>query len=100
MAGPIYKLFLMKPLPTWFELSEEERNAIVAKDQENFERVGGEIVFRGTSIWSSEQWALFGVLKFPDIEAVQAHAAYDLELNWPYQYFETMTILGTEWEPE
>jgi hypothetical protein len=98
MSGPIYKLFLLKPLPSWYALSEEEQNAIDAKVAESRDKVGAKLIVACESAWSSEQWMGFGVEEFPDIEAVQKHTAYLNQLNWPHQYAESMTLLGTKWE--
>ena len=98
MAQSVYSLFLLKASEAWYQLSEEEQAALMAKVDESREKVGGKIVVTCDSSWSSEQWPAFGVEEFPDIEAVQKHAQELNELNW-FRYVETMTILGTKWEP-
>ena len=96
MAGPIYKLFLVKPKEAWYQLSEEERSSLRAKVREAGEKVGGKAVVMCASGWSNEQWMGFGVEKFPDIEAVQKLSALHDEIDW-LRYVESFTILGTEW---
>ena len=44
---------------------------------------------------ASEQWPVFGVEEFPNIEAVQEYAEALKELNLA-RYVESMTVLGTE----
>jgi hypothetical protein len=98
MAEPIYKLWMSKPTEAWYQLSEEERASLQAKEQEAMEKVGGKMVIVCNSIWSSEPYVLFGVNEYPDIEAAQKHA----ELSWEHQhfrYFEAKTLLGTVWPP-
>lgn len=98
MAGPIYQLFLAKPTEAWFELSPEERDKLQGKVNESLEEHGAEQIVLCNSSWSSEQWAIFGVLKFPDVEAVQKHREEANNLEWP-RYLDSMSVLGTEWEP-
>ena len=47
-------------------------------------------------LWSSEQWVMFGVEEFPDIEAVQKHTEDLWELEW-FRYMDSTSMLGTEW---
>ena len=98
MAQPIYKLFLVKSSEAWHQLSQEEQDSLMAKVNEALEKVGGKRIVLCNSSWSSEQWPFFGVEEFPDIEAVQKHSELLDELNW-LRYIETITVLGTEWQP-
>jgi len=99
MAQPIYKVFLLKPKEAWYQLSEEDRESHLAKDEESRKKVGGKVIVACNSGWSSDQWPYFGVEEFPDIEAVQKHSEELIKLNW-FRYFESMSFLGTKWEPE
>ena len=96
MAGPIYKLFLVKFKEAWYQLSEEERSSLVARRREASQKVGAKGILLCASTWSNEQWTAFGVQEFPDIEAVQKLSALHQELEW-FRYVESFTILGTEW---
>ncbi len=98
MAGPIYKLWMAKPTEAWYQLSEEERDSHLAKVKESLENVGGKLLLTCTSLWSSEQWEVFGVEEYPDIEAVQKHTETTSGMNH-FRYLESMTVLGTalEW---
>lgn len=49
-------------------------------------------------MWSAEQWALFGVEEFPDIEAVQRHTELLFALEWS-RYMKGVSMLGTQWPP-
>ena len=44
--------------------------------------------------WANEAYLGFGLVAFPSIEALIAHANDCLELKWP-QFFSTLTIMGT-----
>jgi hypothetical protein len=81
MAEPIYKLFLVRFLDPWYQLSKEEQAG------------GKRIVFCDAS-WAAEQWSEFGVETFPDLTAVQQFRKALDAFNW-FRYVETMTILGT-----
>jgi hypothetical protein len=95
MSKPIYSLFLAKPTEAWYQLSQEEQNSLMEKVGPITEKVGGKNVVMCNSSWSSEQWQLFGVHEFPNIEAVQKHYELLSELNW-LRYVDSMTVLGTE----
>jgi hypothetical protein len=47
------------------------------------------------SSWCSENWILWGVEKFPNIEAVQKHAQILFEKDW-FKYTESISYLGTK----
>jgi hypothetical protein len=98
MATPIYKLFRGKFKEAWHRLSPEEQSNLFGQVEAALEKVGGKTVVFCDSSWASEEWLVFGVEEFPDIEAVQQHAKLLGELNW-YRYVETSTLLGTAWEP-
>jgi hypothetical protein len=95
LTGPIYKLFLFRNTEAYYQLPEEERNAALAKLDAAFQKVGGKRLIMCDSSWSSEQWPVFGVEEFPNIEAVQEYAEALRELNLA-RYVESMTVLGTE----
>jgi hypothetical protein len=95
MSQPIYKLFMFRNTEAYYQASEEERNEFLSKLGAAFEKVGGKRLVVCNSYWSSDQWPIFGVEVFPDIEAVQKYAEAMNELNLP-RYVESMSILGTE----
>ena len=89
---------MYKPKEAWYQLSEDERNALAAKSMESLERVGGKTVVSCFSGWSSEEWMLFGVEEYPDIEAVQKNQEEQIAFDW-FRYLESKSMLGTKWEP-
>ena len=97
MAGPIYKLWMTKYKDAWYQLSEEERNGHLAKVGEALKKVDGKTIKTCMSAWSTEQWQVFGMEEFPDVEAVREHTALLQELNH-FRYFESVSMLGTKWE--
>ncbi|UCG00060.1 MAG: hypothetical protein JSV89_11085 [Spirochaetaceae bacterium] len=94
----IYKLFLMKPKDAWYRLSKEEQRKLVKKDTELSEKrmreLGGRNVLICDCFWSTEDWLLFGVEEYPDIESVQKSTAWFRKSGW-FKYFESRIILGT-----
>lgn len=99
MAGPVYKLWMSKSNEAWYQLSEEERDAMNAKAQACLEEVGGKSLIMCTPGWASEEWMLFGVEEFPSIEAVQQHTL-DLFNMGHFRYLESKSMLGIKWPPE
>ena len=95
MSGPIYKVFLFRNTEAYYQASEEQRNEFFSKLNAAFEKVGGKRLVTCNSYWSSDQWQVFGVESFPNIEAVQQYAEIMNELNMP-RYVESMSVLGTE----
>jgi hypothetical protein len=98
MAGPIYKLFLNKMTEAWYQLSKEEQNQHLAKVQAIMDQVGAKTIVMCTPTWSAEQWMLFGVTEFPDVDAVQRSVELFLEIDH-YRYIEAETMLGTQYPP-
>ena len=95
MAQPIYKVFLFKMKDSYYQLTQEERDKLMAKGDEIRKKVGGEAVIACVSLLCSENWLAWGVEKFPDIEAAQKHAQLLWETDW-YKYFDAVSYLGTE----
>ena len=97
MAGPLYKLWQARWTAAWYELSPDEQTALIAQSSEALERVGGKRIIVCNASWTTEQWPLFGVEEFPDLEALQRHSAILAELNVA-RYLESTTAVGTAWE--
>ncbi len=95
MAQPIYKVWMAKYTESWFKLSKEEQEKQNVKVGEALKQVGGEAVILCVSLWSSENWTMWGVEKFPGIEAVQQHTMLLFDLNH-FNYIESTSYLGTE----
>jgi hypothetical protein len=95
MSQPIYKMFMFRNTEAYYQASEEERNEVLGKLNAAFEKVGGKRLVWCNSYWSSDQWPVFGVEVFPNIEAVQQYSQVMDELNLS-RYIEGMSLLGTE----
>ena len=97
MGKPVYKTFKVGWSEAAYALSDEEREAILAKVNDALEAVGGKRVVMCDSSWASDRWRSFGVEEFPNIEAVQKHAQLLDEIDW-HRYIEADTLIGTAWE--
>jgi hypothetical protein len=95
MAQPIYQMFLAKNTEAWYQLSQEEKDNIYNKVLASLNEVGAEAIVLCDASWSSEPWQYFGLIKFPNIEAVQKHREDTNKLEWS-RYTEAMSVLGTE----
>lgn len=94
MADKVYKMYVGRPTAAWYELSEAEQNELMAKNDANLKALGVKTLVLCDSTWSSEHWWFFGVEEYPDVAAVQAHAAYLMEIGW-FKYGEAKVMLGT-----
>lgn len=97
MAKKIYQLFLMRFSEAGYQLSQEERDAIIAEQTESFEKAGGKNIVFGDATWSNEEWQYFGVNEYPDIESLQEHTKRLEEIPW-FRYVKSKVILGNEME--
>jgi hypothetical protein len=95
MSAPIYKMFMFRNTEAFYLAPEAERNEFLAKLDAAFQKVGGKRIVMCNSYWASDQWQVFGVEVFPNIECVQEYAQAMSELNMP-RYVESMSLLGTE----
>ncbi len=94
MSQEIYKLWMIRPKEAFYQLSEEERQDVQERAQSALAEVGGEYIVICSSAWCSEQWTIWGVERFPSVEAVMQHARI-LEDMDELRYFDSMTLLGT-----
>ena len=93
----IYKMFMLRPSEAWYQLSKEAQDELTGKVDAALAKVGAKRIIACDSSWASEEWVVFGLEEFPNIEAVQAHAKLLIELNLN-RYFVSSTLLGTEWQ--
>ena len=95
MPQPIHKMFMFRNTEAYYQLSEEQRNEILGKLDAAFQKVGGKRLVWCNSYWSADQWQVFGVEVFPNIEAVQQYSQAMNELNLA-RYVDSVSLLGTE----
>jgi hypothetical protein len=95
MSQPIYKMFMFRNTEAYYQASEEQRNEVLGKLDAAFQKVGGKRLVWCNAYWSADQWQVFGVEVFPNIEAVQQYSQAMNELNVS-RYVESVSLLGTE----
>ena len=96
MSGPVYKCWRMRSAEAWYQLSQIERDALLAKVLAALDEVGGKSVVMCDSRWAEEEWGYWGVEEFPDVQAVQRHTQLLHDLNW-FRYIESESMLGTKY---
>jgi hypothetical protein len=77
-------------------LFKEEQDQLLAKERESFQKSGGKTLAFAESVWSNEKWQFFGVNEFSDLDALQAHTARLIEIEW-FRYVDSKVILGKEY---
>lgn len=97
LPDPLYQLFIVKNAPNepWASLQADARDHINAAMLESMKKNGG-IPWTVCDVeWSNEECNAFGVIVWPNIEAVQAHVNTLKEIGW-HRYMYARTILGTK----
>lgn len=97
--SPIYKLWMMKYRPAWYELGKTAQDELMGKDSENLTKVGARLLLVAASLWADEKWAAWGVEEYPSIEAVIQHAQALDDIHW-FRYVKSWTILGISYQPD
>lgn len=92
----IVRLFFAKMKPAFFELSEEERNAFMAKDRANLDALGMKAISMVDCSMSDEEWDYIGVEGWPSMEAVAQREAFENEELQISRYVAYKTHVGVE----
>jgi hypothetical protein len=93
MARKIYKIFYGIGHSSYFSLPQEQQADLIVKSDQSVKRHGGEALILCDSYWADEHTPFFGIERYPNVEAVQKHAADLLELSWT-ELFSSGTLLG------
>jgi hypothetical protein len=97
MEGPIYKFARIRFIEAWYQLSQSERDKLLAKLEELKKQFGVTTGPVCDISWSNERWSAFVVEVFPDMASVQKYNAGLVEVDW-FRYVDVETILGTAWK--
>lgn len=97
MAKPIYKLWMARYTEAGYQLSQAGRDKMLAKHDEIADRLGIKTILACDSSWVSEQYLLWGVEEYPNMDAVFEFHAELTKLEW-FRYIEATTLLGTAME--
>jgi hypothetical protein len=97
MADLIFKRIVKHEwLAGWEQLSQEERDAYLAKLDETVKQAGGRrlVFIQCDAAYATQEWDTFGMEIFPDMEAAQKHAELIDQLNVD-GYVARETLVGT-----
>jgi hypothetical protein len=94
MDGPIYVFFRGRFTEAWYQLSQTEKDNLLAKIDAQGKPFGLKRVLMCNSRWSNERWQVFGVEEFPDIATYQKYNIALEEADW-FRYIDSETMLGT-----
>ena len=97
MAEPIYKFFLGRPSAAWYQLAQEEQQALLARADAAFQACGGKHLMVCDTSWSTDQWRYAGVEVYPDLASLQGYMEALNKMNW-YYYSENISAIGTQAE--
>jgi hypothetical protein len=98
MARKIYKLVLMRGYTeAYYQLSPEEKQKLSDEmEKAVFAAAGAKVITPFCNCrWSTDQYATFFVMEYPDVEAAIADTAGVDKLDW-YRYVQAETILGID----
>jgi hypothetical protein len=93
MDTPLYKLYLFKYTPQFYQVPVAEIRAVRAKMAEKQAALGIRDLFNAEMSWSNEKWEFFGVEFYPNLEAVQSYARCLKETGF-LQYINSESYLG------
>lgn len=94
--APIIRLFFAKMKPAFFELTEEQRAAFMAKDRANLDSLGMKAVSMVDCSGMDEKWDYIGVERWPSMEAVKKREEYEKDALQISNYVEYEVHLGVE----
>ena len=97
MAKPIYMMWRNRATAAFWELTEGERNAHMARVVEAHDKVGSKSMIALDPFWSTERWFFAGVTEFPDIDALQEYERLLQEIGHA-QYVVADIMLATKME--
>jgi hypothetical protein len=96
MEGPIYVFSRFRPTEAWYQLSQAEKDNMLAKIDAMGKQFGLKRLLMCNSRWSNERWLGYGVEEFPDLATHQKYTTALEEADW-FRYIESDTMLGTAW---
>lgn len=95
MAAKIYKLYLIKRYTeAYYQMAPEEWARYWKRIEQNEFSNGAQLLLSCTSRWSDEAFAGWGLIEYPDLQAVIKTTALN-EAEGLFRYMETQTFLGT-----
>ena len=96
MAEPIRVLVMIKGFTeAWYQLSDAEQESWWDRLQAIGEGVGAKFLVQCDSRWANEEYAFWGVLEYPTLDACKQAIAENEKQGW-YRYVVATSLLGTE----
>jgi hypothetical protein len=96
MDGPIYVFFRARFTAAWYQLSQTEKDNLLAENDALGKQFGYKQLIMCNSRWSNERWYGFGVEEFPNMATFQKYNVALEESGW-FRYVDSETMLGTAW---
>jgi hypothetical protein len=98
MSKPVYQFFRNKMTSAWWALTPQQREEMMQKIYESALAAGAKAVVLASTSWSSERWESFGVVEYPDAQAVMKNAQVTEDMGW-FGYSHGEVVLGTSDDP-
>ena len=96
MEGPIYKFFRVRWTDAWYQLTQAERDDLLAREAELRQQVGLKNLLLCDAGWNNELWSAYGVHEYPNMDAMVKHYQGMVAMDF-FHYAESETMLGTRW---
>ena len=97
MGERVIYLYLASLNESWYELSEQEQDAMLADVNESLDAVGGRRIVSARCEWSTPDFQFFGVEEYPGIGALREHMERQREIGFT-DYLEETYVVGTPGE--
>lgn len=93
MDTPLYKLYLYKRSPSYYETSPERVAVVRRKLQETQQALGIRDLFNANMAWSNEKYETFGVEFYPNLAALHEFTRCQVETGF-YRYVQSESYIG------
>jgi chlorite dismutase len=100
MGQPVLLLFMSRMKDSWYELSEEERDALMDKYQQADDEIGVKHLADGSCEWSTPEYHFIGAREYPSIKAIQKHFDVLREIGFADHVEKNTYVVGTSWESQ
>lgn len=90
----IVRIFFTKMKPEFFELSEDERVAFMAKDRANLDELGMKAISMVDCSKTDDEWDYIGVESWPSLEVIKERERFENDELQISKYVEYMTHVG------
>lgn len=90
----IVRLFFAKMKPEFFELSEEQRAAFMARDRTNLDALGMQAISMINCSDTDDEWDYIGVEGWPSMEAIAERESFENDVLEISRYVKYKTHVG------